>query len=150
MAAAKEWPFLNPQLCLRYCLLERRDPNKLSSSNIRKSGMLKILAAPESLLWLLPRVQADFEVTATQETLHWTTGQSALGDIAGKVTQQPLYNLLGGPCRSRVRVYANGWSYKLQSPEDYARAAEAVRKRGFTAMKLDPLPGPCYTDHAGP
>jgi galactonate dehydratase len=71
--------------------------------------------------------------------------EQALWDIAGKVTQQPVYNLLGGPCRSRVRVYANGWSYRMQSPEDYARAAESVRERGFTAMKFDPLPGPWRT-----
>jgi galactonate dehydratase len=71
--------------------------------------------------------------------------EQALWDIVGKVTQQPVYNLLGGPCRSRVRVYANGWSYKMQKPEDYARAAEAVLKRGFTALKFDPLPGPWRT-----
>jgi galactonate dehydratase len=71
--------------------------------------------------------------------------EQALWDIAGKVTRRPVYNLLGGPCRSRVRVYANGWSYKMQSPEDYARAAEAVVKRGFTAMKFDPLPAPWRT-----
>src|SRR5246127_5467067 len=71
--------------------------------------------------------------------------EQALWDIAGKVTQQPVYNLLGGPCRSRVRVYANGWSYKMQSPEDYARAAEKVCERGFTAMKFDPLPSPWRT-----
>jgi len=71
--------------------------------------------------------------------------EQALWDIVGKVTQQPVYNLLGGPCRARVRVYANGWSYKMQSPEDYARAAEMVRQRGFTAMKFDPLPSPWRT-----
>jgi len=79
--------------------------------------------------------------------------EQALWDIAGKVTQQPVYNLLGGPCRSRVRVYANGWSHQMQSPEDYARGAESVRERGFTAMKFDPLPGPWRTfipkDHIG-
>jgi galactonate dehydratase len=79
--------------------------------------------------------------------------EQALWDIVGIVTRQPVYNLLGGACRSRVRVYANGWSYKMQSPEDYARAAESVRKRGFTAMKFDPLPGPWRTfipkDHIG-
>src|ERR1700751_504938 len=71
--------------------------------------------------------------------------EQALGYIPEKVTRPPVYILPGGPCRSRVRVYANGWSYKMQSPEDYARAAESVRKRGFTAMKLDPLPGPWRT-----
>jgi galactonate dehydratase len=71
--------------------------------------------------------------------------EQALWDIAGKVTQQPVYNLLGGPCRSRIRVYANGWSYKMSAPEDYARGAESVVKRGFTALKFDPVPGPWRT-----
>lgn len=79
--------------------------------------------------------------------------EQALWDIVGKVTNQPVYNLLGGPCRSRVRVYANGWSYQMQSPEDYARGAESVRRLGFTAMKFDPMPAPWRTfiprDHIG-
>ena len=71
--------------------------------------------------------------------------EQALWDIIGKVSGQPVYNLLGGPVRSRLRVYANGWSYKMQKPEDYARGAEAVLARGFTAMKFDPVPGPWRT-----
>src|SRR4029079_14569703 len=71
--------------------------------------------------------------------------EQALGDIAGKVTKQPVYNLLGGPVRSRIRVYANGWSYKMSKPEDYARGAEGVLKLGFTALKFDPLPNPWRT-----
>lgn len=71
--------------------------------------------------------------------------EQALWDIVGKATNQPVYNLLGGPVRSRIRVYANGWSYKAQEPDDYAAKAEAVVKRGFTAMKFDPVPGPWRT-----
>jgi galactonate dehydratase len=71
--------------------------------------------------------------------------EQALWDIVGKETQQPIYNLLGGPVRSQIRVYANGWSYKLRKPEDFARAAEAVVKRGFSAIKYDPVPGPWRT-----
>lgn len=71
--------------------------------------------------------------------------EQALWDIVGKATGQPVYNLLGGPCRQKIRVYANGWSYKMQKPEEYARAAEAVVKRGFNALKLDPLPRPWRT-----
>ena len=71
--------------------------------------------------------------------------EQALWDIIGKASRQPVYNLLGGPVRSRIRVYANGWSYKMQRPEDYARGAEAVLARGFTAMKFDPVPGPWRT-----
>ena len=71
--------------------------------------------------------------------------EQALWDIVGKVTQQPVYNLLGGPVRSKIRVYANGWSYKMSTPDAYARGAEGVLKRGFTALKFDPLPGPWRT-----
>ena len=71
--------------------------------------------------------------------------EQALWDIVGKATEQPVYNLLGGPVRSRIRVYANGWSYKVHDPDDYARAAEKVVKSGFTALKFDPLPRPWRT-----
>jgi galactonate dehydratase len=69
--------------------------------------------------------------------------EQALWDIIGKA-KQPVYNLIGGLCCSRVRVYANGWSYKMQKPEDFARGAESVRS-GFTALKFDPVPGPWRT-----
>jgi len=71
--------------------------------------------------------------------------EQALWDLVGKALGQPVYNLLGGRCRERIRVYANGWSYGLREPADYARAAEAVVARGFDAMKLDPLPAPWRT-----
>lgn len=71
--------------------------------------------------------------------------EQALWDVVGKATGQPVYNLLGGACRSRIRVYANGWSYKLQSAADFARAAEKVVGLGFDALKFDPLPRPWRT-----
>ena len=71
--------------------------------------------------------------------------EQAMWDIVGKATQQPVYNLLGGKYREKVRVYANGWSYGMKEPDDYARAAEKVVKMGFSAMKFDPLPSPWRT-----
>lgn len=71
--------------------------------------------------------------------------EQAMWDIVGKATQQPVYNLLGGKYREKIRVYANGWSYGMREPADYARAAEKVVKQGFTAMKFDPLPSPWRT-----
>ena len=68
--------------------------------------------------------------------------EQALWDIVGKATKQPVYNLLGGRCRERIRVYANGWSYGMKEPADYARAAAKVVELGFDAMKFDPLPSP--------
>ena len=68
--------------------------------------------------------------------------EMALWDIAGKATGQPVYNLLGGPVRDRIRVYANGWYYKMTEPDDYANAAKKVVEQGYTALKMDPLTGP--------
>ena len=35
--------------------------------------------------------------------------EQAMLDITGKVANLPVYKLLGGACRDRIRVYANGW-----------------------------------------
>jgi len=54
----------------------------------------------------------------------------ALWDIKGKALGVPVYELLGGPTRDRVRVYA------------HARTPEAVRQKkaeGFTAFKTGPF-----------
>lgn len=71
--------------------------------------------------------------------------EQAMWDIVGKACKQPVYNLLGGRCRDKIRVYANGWSYGLKEPADYARAAEKVVAQGWTALKFDPLPAPWRT-----
>lgn len=68
--------------------------------------------------------------------------EQALWDIVGKAAGQPVYNLLGGPCRDKIRVYANGWAGGGQDPEQLAQRALSVVERGFSALKFDPFPGP--------
>ena len=70
--------------------------------------------------------------------------EQAMWDIAGKAAGQPIYNLLGGACRNRIRVYANGWS-RGHNPDQLAEQAQAVVAHGFTALKFDPFPGPWRT-----
>ena len=53
----------------------------------------------------------------------------ALWDIKGKALGVPVYELLGGPTRDRVRVYAHS-----NSPESIKRDMQ----RGFTAFKTGP------------
>src|ERR687885_2861633 len=57
--------------------------------------------------------------------------EQAMWDIAGKACGQPVFNLLGGPCRERIRVYANGWSEGASAPDEYARRGAAGGGRGF-------------------
>jgi galactonate dehydratase len=68
--------------------------------------------------------------------------EQAMWDTVGKHLGVPVYDLLGGPCRTSVRVYANGWYVGARSPDEHGEAARAVVDRGFTALKFDPFPGP--------
>jgi len=68
--------------------------------------------------------------------------EHALWDIVGKSLDTPIYNLLGGPCRDRIRVYANGWYSGVNDPEELAQRAVDTVKMGFTALKFDPFLGP--------
>jgi len=70
--------------------------------------------------------------------------EQALWDITGKASGQPVYNLLGGKCRDRIRVYANGWA-EAGTPDQLAEKALKVVGMGFTALKFDPFPGPWRT-----
>ena len=61
----------------------------------------------------------------------------ALWDIKGQRLQAPIWELLGGRCRDRVRLHL---LMEGGTPEEvYARAKSAVAE-GFTALKFDPLP----------
>ena len=57
----------------------------------------------------------------------------ALWDLAGKITGQPCWKLLGG-LSDRVRAYAS--SGTLREPGKLAEAAEAYLARGFPALKI--------------
>ncbi len=65
--------------------------------------------------------------------------EMALWDIAGKAAGVPVYKLLGGKIRDRVRVYNGGVRPPLKgvSPEDYAENVRQMRDspEGFTIIK---------------
>ena len=71
--------------------------------------------------------------------------EQALWDLAGKRLGVPVVALLGGPCRERIRVYANGWYTGARTPDAYAAKARDTVARGFTTLKFDPFPGPWRT-----
>ena len=73
----------------------------------------------------------------------------ALWDIVGKALGQPVYNLIGGPVRPRIKLYANGWSSGAVTPDQFARSAIGTVNQGFKALKFDPFPGPwrLYVDY---
>src|SRR5215204_5828499 len=65
--------------------------------------------------------------------------ETALWDLAGKALQLPIYQLLGGKFRDKVRVYCDTALYQtnLPKPADFAEAARNAKKMGFNAIKFD-------------
>ncbi|HXI17414.1 MAG TPA: galactonate dehydratase [Chloroflexota bacterium] len=62
--------------------------------------------------------------------------EHALWDIKGKALGVPVWQLLGGAVRDKVRVYQNPGG---GTPEEMAeRALAAIEKYGYTALKLGP------------
>lgn len=57
----------------------------------------------------------------------------------GKLLAQPIYKLLGGAVRDKIKAYANGWYTVERAPQEFHAAARRVIERGYRALKLDPF-----------
>ncbi len=68
-----------------------------------------------------------------------TAIECACWDILGKSLGVPVWRLLGGKMRSRVRAYANGWYQGPRDPAFFAERAKEVAEMGYTALKFDPF-----------
>jgi galactonate dehydratase len=60
----------------------------------------------------------------------------ALWDLAGKAVGLPVYQLLGGKVRDKVRVYCDSQSHHPDEPEAPKKLRE-IAAMGFTALKID-------------
>ena len=66
----------------------------------------------------------------------------ALWDLAGRAVNLPVYQLLGGKFRDKIRIYAD-CGHSSATPEACAKQAKRVVEMGFNAIKFD-------IDNAGP
>lgn len=64
--------------------------------------------------------------------------EQALWDIVGKHHGVPVYELLGGAVRERIRMYHGAGG---GTPDEAAAAARRVQAAGFTALKTGMTPG---------
>lgn len=66
--------------------------------------------------------------------------EQALWDLGGQILGAPIYRLLGGPVRDRLRLYANiEAATRTKTPQEYAANAARAITEGFTAIKLNPF-----------
>ena len=68
--------------------------------------------------------------------------ENALYDITGKALGVPVYKLLGGKFRDKIRLYADCHAGETHEPQAYADKALEVIAEGFSAVKFD-------VDHSG-
>lgn len=61
--------------------------------------------------------------------------EMALWDLAGKAYGVPVYQLLGGKYRDRIRLYADTPS--VNEPQAFAEKLKARMQAGFTFLKMD-------------
>jgi len=62
--------------------------------------------------------------------------ETALWDLLGKVTGQPVYKLLGGAARREVPMYASSMSRTITPEQEGQRLADLVSAHGFRCVKV--------------
>lgn len=67
--------------------------------------------------------------------------ETAMWDIKGKALGVPVYELLGGRTRDRVKLYANGWYRQGMSPAEFVSAGKKVVALGAKGIKFNPWGG---------
>ena len=61
--------------------------------------------------------------------------EMALWDLTGKAYGVPIYQLLGGKYRDRIRIYVD--TPTVNNPEEFAKRMKGRIDQGFTIMKMD-------------
>ena len=111
------------------------------SSVISRLKEMKPLFAeqdPGRIEWLLRRARNTLRFPLGQVGWSAISGiDIALWDIAGKAAGVPVYRLLGGRTRDRVRVYHGVYG---DSPAGVAEHALELMDEGYSAFKTSPLP----------
>jgi galactonate dehydratase len=73
--------------------------------------------------------------TGTTELTALSAVEMCLWDILGKSLNAPVYKLLGGPTRERVRLYAHVHPVGERTPAGFAEGAKQRVGHGYTALK---------------
>jgi galactonate dehydratase len=108
---------------------------------IRSFGRLLIGQDPLNIEAAFERIRTAGIFAGAQSGQYITalTGvEIALWDVAGKALGLPVYQLMGGKVRDRVRVYCDSGAARMVPGDERSLARiQQIQKMGFTATKID-------------
>lgn len=112
--------------------------NRLVAAHLEHAlGSLALGHDPFDVEAMVERMLIETYKVAGQSMAMALSGiEIACWDILGKALGQPIYKLLGGAYRKRIRMYASSMSRKITPLEEAKRLAGLVEKHGFTAVKI--------------
>lgn len=127
------------------CTIVRLDTNQ----GVYGLGEARDMSSPTYALFLKSRVIGEnpLDITLLFEKIKQFGGDSrqaggvvaieeACWDIAGKVYGVPIYQMLGGKFRDKIRIYAD--TEESKDPKEYAQRLKARKeKMGLTWLKMD-------------
>jgi galactonate dehydratase len=88
-------------------------------------------------LWERMRVMGIFAGAQSGQYVTALTGlEIALWDLAGKAVGLPIYQLLGGKMRDRIRIYCDSATERRDDPRA-RQNIQWITEQGFTAVKID-------------
>lgn len=105
------------------------------------AGFRRILIGQDPLnvdyLWERIRTAGVFAGAQSGQYVTALTGiEIALWDLCGKAVGLPVYQLLGGKVRNKVRIYCDSANHHPDDPLAKQKLNE-IEKMGFTAAKID-------------
>lgn len=116
--------------------------NRAVAGMIRQVNDLLIGEDPTQIERIWHKIFRAFTYMGSRgATCHVISGiDIALWDIRGKVLDQPIYNLLGGPVRETISLYCHPDQSKFTSKAGVEEEISAIIASGHTALKFDPFP----------
>jgi len=77
-----------------------------------------------------------YKIAGQSQAMAISGVEIALWDIMGKALNVPIYKLLGGAYRKRIRMYASSMRRDISPRDEADRLKRLVDERGFTAVKV--------------
>lgn len=116
--------------------------NRAVAAMIRQVNDLLVGEDPSQIERIWHKIFRAFTYMGSRgATCHVISGiDIALWDIRGKVLDQPIYNLLGGPVRESISLYCHPDQSKFTSKAGVEEEISAIVASGHTALKFDPFP----------